>query len=176
MLLKIALYGDPFLRKKTQPVKEITEEIRKLVADMVETMHDKNGIGLSATQINSTHAIFITNAPMPDEKFEKWVPGKLRIFINPKLSNPSKEVWEQDEGCLSIPGLYGEVTRPWKITIEYMDLNGDTHKEEFEGMEARVIMHENDHINGVLYIDRMVGKKRQEMEAKLKELKKKSKK
>ena len=173
MLLELAYYGDPVLRKKTTTVAEITEEVRKTVADMVETMYEKNGIGLSANQVFITHSIFITCAPIPDENFEKWLPGKLKIFINPKLSNPSQEIWEQDEGCISIPGIYGEVTRPWKITVEYMDLDGKTQKEEFEGMEARVIMHENDHINGVLYIDRMFGKKRQELEHKLKDIKKK---
>ena len=173
MELPLAYYGDPILRKKTAKVTEITDEIRQLVADMIDTMNAKDGIGLAAPQVFKSLSIIVVQAPVPSEDGNKWVNGKLRVLINPKITNPSPESWEASEGCLSIPGVYGPVTRPWKITVEAMDLDGNIFIEDFIGYEARVIMHENDHINGVLFIDRVQGKQRQELEPKIREIKKK---
>jgi peptide deformylase len=172
MKLSLAYYGDPILRKKGSPVVEINDEIRQLVADMIETMEANNGIGLAAPQVHRSLALFITSVPLegPDDTS---IPGTLRVFINPKIISYSKEQWECSEGCLSIPLLYGSVNRPLKVTVQATDLDGREFIQEFEGLEAHAVMHENDHINGVLFIDRIRGKERKELEPQLREVKKK---
>lgn len=176
MKLPLAYYGDPILRKKGVRVEEINDEIRKLVEDMIQTMREGNGIGLAAQQVHLALNLFITEAPIPvpigDDKV-RWDPGKLRVFINPKILQHSDQQWTQEEGCLSIPKLYRPVTRPIAIIVEATDLDGNVFKEEFTWLEARTIMHENDHINGVLFIDRLQGKMRRELEPLLHDLKKK---
>src|ERR1700733_734328 len=157
MKLPLAYYGDPILRKKTVPVLELNEEIRQLVADMVETMRASNGVGLAAPQIHRSLSIFITCVPQ-EQPDGKWIPGKLRVFINPKILSVTKETEVHSEGCLSIPKIYGEVERPFKVTVRATDLNGYTFEEEFSGLEACCVLHENDHINGVLFVDRIYGK------------------
>jgi peptide deformylase len=172
MKLSIAYYGEPVLRKKTENVKEITAEIRQLVADMIETMHAENGIGLAAPQVFQSVSIFVTCVPLYKDD-DIISPGIERVFINPKILNYSDEDETLSEACLSIPKLNGYVTRPFKIKVEYMNLEGQTLVEEFEDYEARCIMHENDHINGKLFIDRLHPKERKELESKLREIKKK---
>lgn len=172
MLLKLAYYGNPVLRKKGEPVKEITDEIRKLVADMLETMHTEDGIGLAAPQVFKSLALFVTCVPnYVDEK--TVIPGVERVFINPKILSYSDVTDNLTEGCLSIPKLYGHVIRPIKIVVEAMDLDGKIFTQEFVNYEARCILHENDHINGKLFIDRLDSEERQLFEPKLREIKKK---
>lgn len=176
MKLPLAYYGNPILRKKTSRVNEITDEIRQLVSDMVETMHEYNGIGLAAPQVSRSLSLFITDVPIEiDEGKEepRLEPGKLRVYINPKILSYSKEHWPRGEGCISIPGIYGEVVRPVSIIVEATNLDGKLFEEEYSWLEARAIMHENDHINGVLYIDRMHGKARKDMDRYLTAIKKK---
>jgi peptide deformylase len=178
MKLPLAYYGHPILRKKGVRVEEINDEIRQLVADMIDTMRESNGIGLAAQQVHKALNLFITEAPIPvPEGGDKirWEDGKLRVFINPKILKHSDEQWSQEEGCLSIPKLYRPVTRPIAIRIEATDLEGNLFEEEFTWLEARTIMHENDHINGVLFIDRLPMKMKREIEPRLIEIKKKMK-
>ncbi len=172
MKLPLAYYGDPVLRKKTTRINAINDELRQLVADMIETMHAANGIGIAAPQVHHSLSLFIICVPTegPDDT---WIPGKLYVFLNPKIISVSEELWEHVEGCLSIPKLYGKVTRPLKVKVEYTDLEGNRLTEDFSGLEGSAVMHENDHINGVLFIDRMKGKERQEIEPLLREIKKK---
>lgn len=172
MKLPLAYFGNPILRKKCERVNEITPDIRQFVADMEETMIAHDGIGLAAPQVHRSLAIFITCVPIQLSN-EREAPGQLRVFINPKILEYSEEEWVRGEGCLSIPGIYGSVIRPEHIKVEAMDLDGKTFVQEFRGLEARAIMHENDHINGVLFIDRVRGKERQLLEQPLKEIKKK---
>jgi len=172
MKLRLAYYGDPILRKKCERIEEITDELKQLVKDMEETMNAHDGIGLAAPQVHRSIALFIVNIPKqvgPNE----WVPGRTHVFINPKILDYSEEEWLRGEGCLSIPDVYGTVNRPLKIKVEATDINGKQFVEEFSGTEARAILHENDHINGVLFIDRVRGKERQEIEHALRLLKKK---
>lgn len=180
MKLPVAYYGDSVLRKKGVPVAEVNDEIRQLVADMIETMHVHNGMGLAAQQVHKTINLFITEVPIPNPNYnpevegdERWLPGKLRVFINPKILSYSQEEWICGEACVSIPKLQGDVTRPVGIRVKATDLDGNEFEAEFSGMEARCIMHENDHINGVLYIDRVKGKQRKELEPQLREVKRK---
>lgn len=173
MKLTLAYYGNPVLRKKAERVIEITSELRQLVSDMEETMFAHDGIGLAAPQVHQSLALFIINVPTETEDEDKWLPGETRVFINPKILNHSEEEWLRGEGCLSIPGIFGVVSRPLHIKVEAMDLEGKIFVEEFSGLQARAIMHENDHINGALFIDRIRGKERQDMEPLLRNLKKK---
>ncbi|MBI5346550.1 MAG: peptide deformylase [Chlamydiae bacterium] len=153
-LLPLAYYGDSILRKKADPVAEITNDIRKLVEEMIETMDASDGIGLAAVQIHHSIRLFVIRTPIEtgEDKFE---PGEIEVFINPILSLPSKETWKASEGCLSIPSLRSLVERPKEITVEYTSLNGNVIKKRVSGWQARVIMHENDHLDGVLFTDRL---------------------
>lgn len=176
MIRPLAYYGNPVLRKKGARVEAITDELRELVRDMFETMHAHNGIGLAAPQISLSLTLFVTQVPHKvndDPNDNRWEEGVPKVFINPKILAFSEEHWTADEGCISIPGLYGNVTRPLKIKVTATNLDGETFEEELFGLDARCFMHENDHINGVLYIDRLESKERKKMEPKLNEIKKK---
>jgi len=182
MKLPLAYYGHPILRQKGARIDEITAEIRQLVDDMIETMDEKDGIGIAAPQVHHSFALFITRVPTfkgmkviedGEEEEEDWEPGEIRIFINPKILNYSEDKAPFSEGCLSIPKINADVYRPVKITIQAIGLDGKEFTEEFEDLAARVFMHENDHVNGVLFIDRLHEKERQRIEPQLKALKKK---
>lgn len=153
-LLPLAYYGDPVLTKKAKLVSEITTETRKLVEQMIETMDAGHGVGLAAPQVHHSIRLFVMRTPIEDEQNKiEW--GEVEVFINPKLSMPSKETWKAVEGCLSIPSIRALVERPKKIIVEYTSLDGKVRKRLFSGWEARVIMHETDHLEGVLFIDRL---------------------
>lgn len=172
MVLRLAYYDDPFLRKKSKPVAKVDESIRELVKKMEETMKKHDGMGLAAPQVFEDKAIFITCVPKQQENGE-WGEGDLRVFINPKILAFSQETWSRSEGCLSLPNFYEEVIRPVKIKIEATDLERERFEEELVGWDARTFLHENDHINGVLFIDRIKGKKRKDIEPILRLIKKK---
>ncbi len=172
MKLPLAYFGDPVLRKKTVPVEDINDTIRQLIIDMTETMEANDGCGLAAPQVHQSLALFITCIPRYVDD-DTVLPGKLKVFINPKIVAYSPETWECQEGCLSIPGIRETVSRPLKVTIQATDLEGNPFIEEFVGFDAHVVMHENDHINGVLYIDRLPPRRKKELEQHLKAIKKK---
>lgn len=153
-LLPFTYYGNPILRKKAEPIASITDEIRTLVDKMIYTLDAGYGIGLAAPQVNHSIRLFIIRTPkeLEDDKIEY---GDIKVYINPKLSKPSKENNKDNEGCLSIPGIRADVERPTEIDIEYTNLDGETVTEHLTGWEARVVMHENDHINGMFFIDRL---------------------
>lgn len=171
MKLPLAYYGNPILRKKAAPINKITPEIKQLVADMIETMDATKGIGIAAPQVNQSLAVFVTRTPVEQEDGTFIDGPTVRVFINPKIQSYSQEIEADSEGCLSIPKLYAEVFRPIHISVQATDLDGNTFTEDFSGLAARIILHENDHINGVLFIDRVHGKERKELEPKLREIK-----
>jgi peptide deformylase len=170
-LLPLAYYGDPILRKQGDLITEITEDVKKLVEEMVETMDACDGLGLAAPQIHHSIRLFVIRTPIERETDQLEL-GDVKVFINPKVSMPSKETWTANEGCLSIPGIQGLVERPREITVEYTQLDGTVVKTRFAGWEARVIMHENDHINGVLFLDRMEAAARKKLTVALQKLEK----
>lgn len=171
MKLPIAYYGNPILRKKALRIEGISDEIRQLVTNMVDTLLEEEGYGLAAPQVNSSLAVFITHVQERSDE-DLSLPREIRVFINPKILEFSKEEWLRGEGCISIPRVYGTVSRPLHIKIEATDLEGKRFTEELKGLPARVFMHENDHINGVLFIDRVHGKERKEMDPYLNFIKK----
>ena len=131
-----------------------------------------NGIGLAAPQIHHSIRLFVIRAPIVTEK-DKFEPGgEVKVFINPKISSPGAETWKASEGCLSIPTIRADVERPKEITVEFTDLEGNTNTEQFSGWEAKVILHENDHINGVLFIDHLDEEERSKLDPFLQNLKK----
>lgn len=173
MRLPLRYYGDPILRKKCKPVGEITKQVRQLVADMIETMDASNGIGIAAPQVGHDLSLFVLHNYIINEREEFSISEEVFVFINPEISYVSKEMVLDEEGCLSIPKLKGSILRPEKIIIEATDLTGKRFKEELEGYNARVRLHENDHINGVLFIDRLDRKEKDRVAPLLREIKKK---
>lgn len=167
-ILPLAYYGDPILRKKAEPIQKITDEVKKLIEGMIATMDAHNGIGIAAPQVHQSIQLFITRKP--NEENEKISYGEVEVFINPITSFPSHETWVASEGCLSIPTIRAEIERPYEITVEYTDLQGKRITKKFSGRHARMIMHENDHIEGVLFLDHLDKKERLHLEPFLKNL------
>jgi peptide deformylase len=170
--LQLRKYDDPILRKQTASIEEITPEIEQLAHDMIETMCASNGVGLAAPQIGQLLKIFIIRDEFENEKGEYDL-KEPEVMINPTLSNPSKERTSRLEGCLSLPGLFVNVVRPKQIHIRYMNLKGEFVEEVLDEFRARVAMHENDHLNGTLTIDRINKKERKSVEPKLLAIRKK---
>lgn len=172
MQLPLFFYDHPILRQKALLVDEITQEIKQLITDMEDTMNAASSIGISANQVGKLLSICLVRYPVEDE-FGNYSRAPTKVYINPKLSNPSKETWVHDEGCLSIPKLYIDVERPVSITVTALDIDGNQFTEELSGWPARVLMHENDHLNGKLFIDRISKKKRNEIDPVLRKINKK---
>lgn len=153
-LLPLAYYGAPILRKRAEPITVINTHIKKLVEDMIETMDACDGIGLAAPQVHHSIRLFVMCIPIEIEH-NKYERGEVKVFINPILSLPSEETEKVSEGCLSIPTIRSLVERPKEITVEYTSLEGLVTVKRFSGREARVIMHENDHLEGTFFIDKL---------------------
>ena len=161
-ILPLAYYGEPILRDKAQLIHDITDDMRTLVEEMIETMEANNGMGLAAPQVHHSIQLFVYRPPV-DGKGEKKELGDIKVVINPVISFPTSGTWKAPEGCLSIPGFRYEVERPQEIVIEYINLAGEKIKDTHSGWEARVILHETDHLNGVLYIDRIDEKEKERL-------------
>lgn len=154
-ILKISRLGHPILLQKCEKVKNIVGNgTKKIIHDMTETMLDAKGIGLAAPQVHINKQIIIFR--IPDEEQEKEI--KITALINPKLTKIDDEKDNKWEGCLSIPGMLGLVKRFSKIKYEGYDMQGAIIKKEVEGLHARVVQHEYDHLMGILYINRLVHK------------------
>ena len=146
-LRNIIKEGDPALRRKSREVGEVTDRIKEILEDMVETMREARGVGLAAPQIGIKRRMFVAE-PYPDAE-EPFV----YHMIDPEIYEMEGEEADE-EGCLSVPGLLGTVVRPSRIKIRAKDINGDMQDYEFEGFEARIMCHEYDHLEGILYIDK----------------------
>jgi peptide deformylase len=177
MLMKhrVVIYGEPVLREKAQRVDAVTEEIRKLAADMIETMRSESGVGLAAEQIGRREAVCVVEVPADydkDEKGNRLNPNIAMpwVLINPEIAAASKEKETAEEGCLSFPGIFAPVTRPIEVTVRFMDLKGNVREERVRKFVARAVQHEIDHLNGVLLVDRMSPVKRIAVRGKLRTL------
>lgn len=173
MKYKLAYYGNPILRKKCTPVDPIDNNIAAIIDEMREIMYKHNGMGLAAPQIGLDIALFIMEVPQENEKEYDAEKAIFRHFINPKILSISDEQNIVAEGCLSIPGIREEVVRPSKVDVEAQDLEGNIFRISLDGLEARCFLHENDHINGVLFIDRLPRQVRQSLKKQLNDIKKK---
>ena len=171
MDIDLAYIGHPILRKKTFPVDVIDPSILGVIEQMKSVVAARRGLGLAAPQVGAPLAILVACFPETNDDGD-FIPGPPKVFINPKISDPSIETWEEEEGCLSIPKVYAFVTRPSSITVEYLDEHGESHTERLSGWPAKIVMHENDHLNGVLFIDRLEDKVKKELSGELHRLKK----
>ena len=159
-LLPIVEVPDPRLRKISSPVETVDDEVRKLVADMFETMYAAPGIGLAAIQVGVPKRILVIDLQEPEE--EGGAPVKdPRVFINPEILTHSDQEVPYTEGCLSVPDQYAEVDRPDRIRARWLDLDGKAHEEEIVGLLATCLQHEMDHLEGILFIDHLSRLKRE---------------
>lgn len=183
MILPIVVYGDPVLRKKCVDIDKNYEGLSQLIKDMYETMYGANGVGLAAPQINKAIRLFVIDAtpfaeveegeePEYTEEEIKQMNGFKKTFINAQIIEETGEEWKFNEGCLSIPKIREDVLRKPKLTIEYFDENFVKHTETYDGVIARVIQHEYDHIEGVLFTDKINPFKRKLISGKLTDISK----
>ena len=169
MIYTIVLYGSSVLRKKADEIKRDETDVKKLSDDMFETMENADGIGLAAPQIGISKRIFVVDGTMlEDEKMKNF----KKVFINPKIISESGEDWGFEEGCLSIPSIRENISRKTDIEITYFDENWNQFTDHFDGMRARVIQHEYDHIQGKLFTDYLPSLKRKLIANKLNEISK----
>ena len=153
-LLEIKFYPDPILRKKCEEVRGVTEEIRSLGFEMIETMTENEGIGLAAPQVGELKRIIAVH-PIKERSLEEKTLRSPQIFINPKIVKKSKETLIDEEGCLSFPGLFLKIKRAREVEIEALNEGGEKIRVQAEGLPARVIQHEIDHLDGILFIDKL---------------------
>lgn len=148
-ILPIYTYGQPVLRKKAKPVLKVDDKLVKFVQDMFETMHTAHGIGLAANQVGSLHRVIVVDvSDMGDE----YIDAKPMVLLNPEIVSEEGS-WAMEEGCLSIPDIRDEVERAETIRVRYKDLEFKDHQLTASGLLGRVLLHEIDHLNGVLFID-----------------------
>ncbi len=153
-MLDIYTLGDEVLRGKAERVTVFDNALSIFVDAMFGTMADSDGIGLAAPQVGALNRLFVVDTRRP---------GERRVFINPEIIETSEEQGMFEEGCLSIPGMYYDIVRPLRVTVQAQDVTGKPFKLQAEGLFARVIQHENDHLNGVLFIDRMGQEERERL-------------
>ena len=178
MILPIVAYGDPVLRKVAVAIDAEFPDLEKLINNMKETMYNASGVGLAAPQIGKAIRLFLIDAsPFAEDddlsEEERTVLKSFnRVFINPKILEEEGEEWIFNEGCLSIPDVREDVSRQPKITIEYQDENFTIHTETLEGLAARVFQHEYDHIEGILFTDKLSTLKKRIIKKKLENISK----
>lgn len=172
MILPIYAFGQPVLSKKGKQIEAIDEEIKTLVANMWETMYNASGIGIAAPQIGKSLRLFVIDTKQMEGENSELTDGVKKVFINAVMLDEWDEPYEYEEGCLSIPHIRGNVSRNASIKIEYQDLEGNLHTEEYKGLNARVIQHEYDHIEGKLFTDYLKPIKKRRIKRKLEAIKK----
>ena len=179
MVLPIVAYGHPVLRKIAEDFDRDYPGLEKLITDMWETMYNSNGVGLAAPQVNKAIRLFVVDTVqmfenMDEEDKEEFPddPGYKETFINTHIVELEGEKWSYNEGCLSIPKIREDVSRPETVTLAYQDSNFEKHTRTFHGLTARVILHEYDHIEGKLFIDHISPLKRKLMKGKLTDISK----
>ncbi len=173
MILPIVAYGDPVLRKVGKEIGQDFPHLAELIANMWETMYKAEGVGLAAPQIGLDIRLFLVDtAPFSadedlDDEERQFLATYKKVFINAKITQEEGDEWAFTEGCLSIPNIREDVSRNETITIEYLDENFKPHKETVDGLAARVIQHEYDHIEGVLFTDKLSSLKKRLLKRKL---------
>ena len=146
--MQIVTYPHPTLRHKSQPIKRVDANLRKMVSQMFELMYEARGVGLAANQVDLPFRLFVANLQSDPEE------GEELVFINPVISRP-KGLEEKEEGCLSLPELYGPVKRPETVQVTAYTLRGEEIEAQLSGLAARVVQHETDHLDGIMFIDRL---------------------
>jgi peptide deformylase len=181
MILPIVAYGNPILRKRARDIEQDYPGLDKLIEDMWETMYASNGVGLAAPQINKDIRLFVmdsaqifTNMDEEDRAEETYPdePGIRQVFINPQITEEAGDDWPYNEGCLSIPKIREDIMRAEEVTVEFQDEEFRKHTKKFNGITARIILHEYDHIEGKLFIDYLPPLKRKLLRRKLDDISK----
>lgn len=177
MILPIIAYGDPILRKRAKDITPDELDVKAFGEQLFETMYAASGIGLAAPQIGQSVRVFVVDGqPLiegeKEEDIDPSLVGFKKVFINPEIIEEAGDDWGFEEGCLSIPGIRGEVFRPEKVVMRYVDTDWQEHEETFEGMAARIIQHEYDHLEGKLFTDYLPAIRRQLIRKKLTDISK----
>ncbi len=183
MVYPIYGYGNSVLKQEAQEIEADYKDLKQLVADMFETMYASNGVGLAAPQIGKSIRIFVIDSTQLEDDEEEiaekkkkgkapFLKGVKRVFINPIMLEEEGKPWDYEEGCLSIPDITADVSRRPNILIEYYDENFVLREERYDGLNARVIQHEYDHLEGILFTDHLKPIKRRLMKRKLEAIKK----
>src|SRR4028119_65165 len=164
MIYPIVAFGDPVLKKVAADIEKGSTDVKQLSEDMFETMYESSGVGLAAPQIGKSIRIFVVDGePLDEEKLKDF----KKTFINPTILEESGEKWAFEEGCLSIPGIRADVFRKEKLRIRYFDTDWNEHTEEYDGLAARIIQHEYDHLQGILFTDYLSPMKKRLLKSKL---------
>ena len=158
-LLPILHYPDPRLHKVAAPIAQVDDEVRRLAADMAETMYDAPGIGLAATQVDVHRRLIVIDISETHDQ--------LITLINPRILNQSADTQECEEGCLSVPGIFDEVERPAQVEVEALGLDGKTFRLKADGLLAVCVQHEMDHLEGIVFVDHLSRLKRNRIVSKL---------
>ena len=177
MILPIVAYGDAVLKKKAQDITKDYPNLDKVIENMFETMHNAKGVGLAAPQVGLSIRLFIIDASpfaedQEDDEEKKNLDGFRKIFINAQIVKEEGTPWKFNEGCLSIPTIREDVERKSNLRIKYLDENFKPHDEEYDGIKARIIQHEYDHIEGILFIDKINPLRKRLLKRKLTDLSK----
>lgn len=173
MILPIVAYGDPVLRKVAEDIESDYPKLEELISNMWDTMYNASGVGLAAPQIGLPIRLFLVDTtPFSDDEDltkeeQNALKGFKKVFINAQIDEETGEEWAFNEGCLSIPDIREDVSRKDTLTISYMDENFKTHKETYDGLLARVIQHEYDHIEGILFTDKLSSLKKRLLKGRL---------
>ena len=166
MIYPIIAYGVPVLKKRAKDIEKEEIDVKQLSSDMFETMYNAQGVGLAGPQIGLNKRIFVIDAS-PMEDGEKEGERFKKVFINPEKIEEEGMEWKFEEGCLSIPGIREEINRQQKVRLKYFDENWEAHEETFDGIKARIIQHEYDHLEGILFTDRLSSFKKRILKSKL---------
>jgi peptide deformylase len=169
MILPVYVYGNPVLRQKAKDIDKNFKDIKILIDDMFETMYKAEGVGLAAPQVGQSIRLIVidTNVMSEDDKSLK---DFKKCFINPKVLEETGEEWVYNEGCLSLPTFRDDVKRKAKVHVEYYDENFKIHKDWFDGIKARIFQHEYDHLEGIVFSDRLSALKRRLIKGKLNDI------
>jgi peptide deformylase len=170
MILPVFAFGQPVLKKRATDINEDYDGLENLISNMWETMYAAHGVGIAAPQIGVSIRLFVIDSIQIMEE-EKKAEGIKKVFINAKIIEETGELWSYEEGCLSIPNIRGDVERQQKVRIQYLDENFEKHDEIYEGINARVIQHEYDHIEGVLFVEKLKPLKKKLIQRKLNDIK-----
>jgi peptide deformylase len=169
MIYPIVMYGDPVLRQRATDIEQGTD-LSQLISDMFDTMHGASGIGLAAPQIGKSIRLFVVDGTVLEDEPE--MEGFKKAFINPVMIEELGTAWEFEEGCLSIPNIREKVSRKAQLKIRYYDESWTLKEEEYDGMKARIIQHEYDHIEGKMFVDYLTPLKRRLLKGKLADISK----
>jgi peptide deformylase len=150
MIYPVTVFGDPILRKKAEPITKDFQDLKGFIQNMFDTMYSSDGVGLAAPQVGQAIRIFVLDTASAEED---ELPGIKKAFINPEILERTGEEWIMNEGCLSLPEIREDVLRPETVRIKYLDEDLNEYEETYSGFSSRVIQHEYDHLEGVLFVD-----------------------